>query len=99
MQVDDQSVTRVLANGVSESISWAELNSVELARHDFTSDEAELYFVLSDGAGAGCAVPSSQAPEQLIEKLLELPGMCPTKLSPAKLLPLNAAAEVIWQKA
>jgi len=73
---DSAGVTRTLINGATESIAWDELAKVQILTTDEGPWSEDVYFLLSTEDGKrGCAVPQlSKGSQQLLERLMTLPG-------------------------
>jgi hypothetical protein len=73
--VDDRGVRRILADGQTEEVRWADLTEVSVVTTDEGPFAEDVFFVLVGVDGTGCLVPQG-APESaaLLERIQELPG-------------------------
>lgn len=71
---DDTCVTCVRPDGESESVSWSELQKVEILTTDEGPFQEDVYWLLHGQAG-GCAVPQgAEESNNLLTRLQQLPG-------------------------
>jgi hypothetical protein len=75
IEVNDDGVRRLLADGKVEQVTWEDLLEASVLTTDEGPFAEDVYFVLAGRNGTGCVVPQS-APEsrQLLERLQQLPG-------------------------
>lgn len=76
LSVDDDGVTRVLADGRRETARWAELVSVEVVCTPVrTADGATAFALLAEGPEAGCLVPLGVGHDDaVVDRLSRLRG-------------------------
>jgi hypothetical protein len=72
----DDSVRRVRADGVTETIRWDDVHEVGILTTDEGPWQEDVFFLLIAADGkSGCCVPqSSDGSKQLLERLQQLPG-------------------------
>jgi hypothetical protein len=73
VELSDVGVTRYFGDGRSESVSWAELERVEVISSSDAPVPHSWFFLLYGPHGTGCVVPEGFG-EALVERLVQLPG-------------------------
>ena len=73
MEIDEQQVTRTLADGRVESVAWSALTEVRIMTTSGGPLVDDVFFVLVAGDN-GCVVPQSHASEEFVARLQALPG-------------------------
>ncbi len=99
VRVDDDGVTRVLADGRIEEVRWDELAEVEVLTTDVgVHREDGVVLVLAGEEERGCLVPSRLAVEHgVIERLHALPGFDGRRLVAAMEQP-PPARTTCWER-
>ena len=67
-------VRRELSNGSFEQVDLSELEQVRVMTTDDGPYAEDVFFVLIGAAQTGCVVPQGAMPDQLLERLQQLPG-------------------------
>jgi hypothetical protein len=94
---DTDGVTRAMPDGRIESITWDELQEVNIVTTDEGPTVDDVFWVLS-GNGKGCAVPSeSVGMKELLNRLQMLPGFNNTAVIQAMRSTQNAKF-ICWQR-
>lgn len=75
LRVDDAGVRRRFPDGREESVSWSDLQSVEIRTTSEGPFAEDVFFFLVERDGRSCEVPQGEAMEtDLVMRLQELPG-------------------------
>jgi hypothetical protein len=93
--MDEVGVRRLAGPRGPESVDWLDLRAVRIRRTPGARGPQDVEFVFH-GAGSVCAVPLRLAPEELIERLQQLPGFDNLSLIEALSTP-GAADFVCWR--
>ncbi|OVE82087.1 hypothetical protein BVY03_02225 [bacterium K02(2017)] len=74
--VTETNITHYLSNGEVNTLNWSELEGVQILTTDEGPIQEDIYFMLSSTSEKdGCIVPqSAEGTQQLIDKILLLPG-------------------------
>ena len=72
---DDRGVTRMMADGRTESVRWDDLQMVLIATNDEGPWGDDVFWLLMGPGGSGCAVTQGvEGSDELLERLQQLPG-------------------------
>jgi len=71
---DNERITRILADGKSEVVTWADLKTITIVTTDQGPFVDDVFWVLA-GSASGCVLPSeAQGMKELLPRLQALPG-------------------------
>lgn len=97
VSVDDTGVRRQLADGSTESVTWADLSTVVVRVIPEGPWNEDVFLMLAGSDGTGTAVPSGDpAANALIERLQTLPGFDHDKFVEAMTTDADEAY-VVWK--
>ena len=95
--VDDRGVTRRTTDGREERVAWGDLVQVSIVTTDEGPFDDDLFFLLQDDDGSGCAVGNAEAEATgLVARLQRLPRFDNEALIQASACAIEAHF-VCWQ--
>lgn len=95
--VDDRGVTRRTADGREERVAWGDLVQVSIVTTEDGPFDDDLFFLLQDDDGSGCAVGNAEAEATgLVARLQRLPRFDNEALIQASACAIEAHF-VCWQ--
>ena len=74
VEFDDVGVTRYVASGETEHVTWDELEEVGIMTTSEGPFVEDVFWMLIGRDGNGCAVPGGLLPDGLLARLQRLPG-------------------------